>query len=96
MGALPAPMKTERDDDLMRRRLVMYRETHPNPDVRKACDEIIKYIDLQTARTIAPKNLYIEARAMQEAIAKRLNGDPRSGLEIMEEVKKLLADDLIF
>jgi len=96
VGALPAPMKTERDDELMRRRLVMYRETHPNPDVRKACDAIIKYIDLQTARTLAPRNLYIEARAMQEAISKRLNGDPRTGLEIMEEVKKLLAKDLIF
>lgn len=96
VGQLPAPAKIERDDDLIRRRLIAYRSTHSNPDVRTACDVILRYIDTNIARTLTPHNHYIEARALQEAIALKMRGDKRTALEIIEEVKKLLANDLIF
>ena len=96
VGALPQESKPDTEDERLRRKLVCYSQLHSNPDVRTACDAIIKYIDANATRRFTPRNLYIEARAMQEAIAARLAGDKRSALEIMQEIKYLLENDLIF
>lgn len=96
VGPLPPPSKPERPEMLMKRKLIMYRETHSDIKVRTACDEIIKYIDKFEARRFTHTENLIDARALQEAIAARMAGDQRSALEIIAEVKELLLNNAIF
>ena len=96
LGSLPVESKPERPEILMKRKLVMYRSRHADVKVREACDAIISFIDQNEMRRMTSRELMIDSRSWQMAIAARMNGDQRSALEIVQEIKNLLQKDLIF
>lgn len=96
LGSLPVESKPERPEILMKRKLVMYRSRHADVKVREACDAIIAFIDQNEMRRMTSRELMIDAKSWQMAIAARMNGDQRNALEIVQEIKNLLQKDLIF
>ena len=64
--------------------------------IREACDVILNEIKRIKAKGMTNTRLNIDARAMQEAISKKMKGDKRSALEIIAEIKELLLNEKIF
>ena len=75
---------------------MMYKETHFDPEIKKACDIILRSIDLTKLVNYSPKTNYREARALQITLANKMAGDPRHVADILDEVLKLLNSDSIF
>lgn len=96
LSVAPAPSRKSNEDEVLRRRLLRYRESHSDPKIREACDVVVKNIDRIGNLRFIPMGDNIEIRALQMALAARLNGDKRSALELIAEVKKLLTEDVIF
>lgn len=96
LSVAPAPSRKSNEDEVLRRRLLRYRESHSDPKIREACDVVVKNIDRIGNLRFVPMGDNIEIRALQMALAARLNGDKRSALELIAEVKKLLTEDVIF
>ena len=96
LGALPQESKMERQEELMRRKLQMYKLNHGDVKIREACDVILQYIQEQEIRRIAPRESAIDARAWQMALAARMAGDKREALELVQTIREMLSRDEIF
>lgn len=96
LTAAPAPSKKNSRDETLRRRLIDYKLNHPQPNIRMACDEILKNIEKLDSFRFVPLGDERERMALQIAISKKLGGDMRATLEIIAEVKALLDNDTIF
>lgn len=96
VGAIPQPAKPDRDENILERRLLVYKMSHMDVKIREACDVILNEIKRIKAKGMTTTRLNIDARAMQEAIAKKMKGDKRSALEIIAEIKELLLNEKIF
>ena len=96
LSAAPPPSKKNSRDETLRRRLNEYRMSHPQQDIRTACDVILKNIENLEKLRFAPLGDEKERMAMQIALTKKLNGDERAALEIIAEVKALLEKDEIW
>ena len=93
LTAAPAPSKKSNKDDVLRRRLVEYKLKHPQKDIREAIDVILKNIESIQALRFVPLGDETERLAMQLALNSKLKGDKRFFLEIIAEIKALLAND---
>ena len=96
LGALPQESKMERPEEMMRRKLQVYKTSHCDIKVREACDVILQYIQEKEIRRITPRESAIDARAWQMALAARMAGDQRGALELVQAIKEMLAKDEIF
>ena len=96
LSAAPPPSKKNSREETLRRRLNEYRMSHPQQDIRTACDVILKNIENLEKLRFAPLGDEKERMAMQIALTKKLNGDERAALEIIAEVKALLEKDEIW
>lgn len=92
----PPDAKASRKDDVLERRLRMYRDQHLEHDIRQACDIILQNIDLHKLVNYSPEHLTKEARALQIALSRKLGGDVRDASVILNEIKKMLEDELIW
>lgn len=93
---LPGPSKPSHVDEILKRRLLVYKAQHSDMKLRNACDLILQALEKVELRRLSPHMLFKEARALQEVIALKMGGDERDAWEILEEVKELLAKDGIF
>lgn len=96
VGAIPQPAKPDREENILERRLLVYKMSHMDVKIREACDVILNEIKRIKAKGMTATRLNIDARAMQEAISKKMKGDKRSALEIIAEIKELLLNEKIF
>ena len=96
LSAAPPPSKKNSREETLRRRLNEYRMSHPQAEIRTACDVILKNIENLEKLRFAPLGDEKERMAMQIALTKKLNGDSRAALEIIAEVKALLEKDEIW
>lgn len=96
LSQAPGDAKHSRDDDVLERRLRLYQMTHSNPEIQKACEIILKDIDLTKLVNYSPTTNYREARALQITLAHKMNGDPRRAADILDEVLKMLNAKEIF
>ena len=94
LSMAPAYRKPEREDDILRRRLQMYRIKHGDPKIRQACDIILENIDRLEALRYKPIGDNKEVRALQLALARKMGGDERDCITIIEEIKALLDNDI--
>ena len=83
-------------DDVLERRLRVFQEQHPMPEIRKACEVILKEIDLTKLVNYSPTENWKEARALQLTLARKMQGDTRSVAIILDEILKMLNSDSIF
>lgn len=96
LDTLPGESKPVRDDEILKKKLQLYRVCHADDDVRKACSILIDYIDSVTARRFTPHNVRIESEALQAVIRLKMGGDERSTGELFEYIKELIERKEIF
>lgn len=80
----------DKDDDILRRRLQLYREKHADLDIRKAIDIILNKLDRERLRQITAHGYSNEIDAIRLAIATRTGWDYQRVIEVAEETMKLI------
>ena len=93
---VPPPSKPSNDDEILLRRLRSFKLTLTDPNLCKACEALIEFMETQKVRRLTSHHLTRETQALQAAIALKIGGDSRSALEILEEIKELMANENIF
>lgn len=96
VGPLPQPAKQERDSRFLKRHLQIYSVKHGDMKIREACKILLDSLDMEEAYRISPFKLFLERRALQETISRKMGGDGRSTMEIMAEIVELLKNDEIW
>ena len=96
INQLPKPSHKSQFDEILKRKLAMYRLTHSDMKIRQACDVILGEIQREETRRVTPDRTWRQTRALQAVIALKMGGDERTSLEILEEVRELLENEEIF
>lgn len=81
--------KPDKDDDILRRRLTMYREKHADPDLRRAIDILLNNLNRERLRQITAHGYAAEIDQIRLAIATRTGWDYQTVIEKAEEIYKL-------
>ena len=92
----PRPSRPSHFDMILKRKLQMYRMTHADMKLRDACDAILEAIEREEVRRVTPHQTLKQTKALQAVIALKMGGDKRTALEILEEIRQLLENDMIF
>ena len=74
----------------------MFLNTLTDPKLHQACSALIEFMEAAKVRRLTSTHLTRETQALQAAIALKIGGDSRSALEILEELKEMLANENIF
>lgn len=82
--------KPDKDDDILRRRLTLYREKHADPDLRRAIDILLNNLNRERLRQITAHGYAAEIDRIRLAIATRTGWDYQTVIEKAEEIHKLL------
>ena len=82
--------KPDKDDDILRRRLTMYREKHADPDLRRAIDILLNNLNRERLRQITAHGYAAEIDQIRLAIATRTGWDYQTVIEKAEEIHKLI------
>lgn len=88
--------KPDKDDDILRRRLWLYREKHADPDLRRAIDILLNNLNRERLRQITAHGYAAEIDQIRLAIATRTGWDYQTVLEKAEEIHKLLKEGKIW
>lgn len=82
--------KPDKDDDILRRRLTMYREKHADPVLRRAIDILLNNLNRERLRQITAHGYAAEIDQIRLAIATRTGWDYQTVIEKAEEIHKLI------
>lgn len=82
--------KPDKDDDILRHRLTLYREKHADPDLRRAIDILLNNLNRERLRQITAHGYAAEIDQIRLAIATRTGWDYQTVIEKAEEIHKLL------
>ena len=96
LSAAPSMSKPSRDDDILKRKLILYRMTHTDPKVLLACDTLIQNIDKIASLRFVPLGDNKDRLALQHTLAAKLNGDERSAQDILQEMIELINNKELF
>lgn len=88
--------KPDKDDDILRRRLTMYREKHADPDLRRAIDILLNNLNRERLRQITAHGYAAEIDQIRLAIATRTGWNYQTVIEKAEEIHKLLKEGEIW
>lgn len=84
--------KQSRPFDSLLRKLRMYQQQIPRPDIYDACQVLIKAIEGDYLRSdLRNPFSYVELMQLRRALAAKADGDDRDVTVIMQEIKKLLS-----
>lgn len=86
----------DRDDRILRNRLMIYREKHADSDLRKAIDILLNNLDRERLRQITAHGVSHEIDAIRLAIATRTGWDYNRVLEVASEIHKLIEEKEIW
>ena len=92
----PSAQLARKEDDVLERRLRNYRESHFNKDIRHACDVILREIELNKLVNYSPDHNFVEARALQLTLMRKMGGDQRAVTQLLEEIMQLIKQDGIY
>lgn len=93
---LPPASKPSRDDDILRRRIIKYRDTHFDNEIRKACDVILSTLTRVEIRRLIETPDYQEIDILQRTIAYKMKYPEESVVEIMARIRQLITNNEIF
>lgn len=82
--------KPDKDDDILRRRLTLYREKHADPDLRRAIDILLNNLNRERLKQITAHGYAAEIDQIRLAIATRTGWDYQIVMEKAEEIHKLI------
>lgn len=86
----------DRDDRILRYRLMIYREKHADSDIRRAIDVLLNNLDRESLRQITAHGVSHEVDAIRLAIATRTGWDYNRVLEVASEIHKLIEEKEIW
>lgn len=96
LSAAPSESRPHKDDMALMRKLQLYKNYHADHDIRQACDVLIHEIERVESLRFIPYGDNAERRALQIALQRKIGGDERSVLALMEEIVQLLKNDEIW
>lgn len=96
IDTLPPSSKPDRDDMILLRRLKQYKLLHLDPKIQDACAAIIDAIKRGELRRISPRQINLEAEALQRVIAMKMGGNPEDTITLVAKVLELLQRKEIF
>lgn len=96
LSAAPAASRPPRDDDSLKRKLILYRMTHADQKIRMACDTLIENIERIASLRFVPLGDSKDRLAIQRTLAAKLNGDQRAVQDILQEMIEILNDKELF
>ena len=96
LSAAPSGCQGYKEDDVLERRLRKYQMTHPRPDIRQACEIILKEIDLTKLVNYSPKLRWNDAKVLQTVLRYKMNGDTRDVAELLRYIVDALNNEEIF
>lgn len=88
--------KVDPKDDVLRRRLIVYRDKHADLELRQAIDVILNTLDRDKLRQITAHGWAREIDAIRLAIATRTGWDYQRVLEKAQEIVKLIKEGEIW
>ena len=88
--------KTNRMDDVLERRLRIYKEQHSTFSIRSACDVILKDIELNKLSDYTEEKLWKEAKALQLVLRAKMDGDLRPVGEIYDQMIEIIETENIY
>lgn len=94
--ALAPESKPDRDDVILRNRVFSYREHHADPEIRQACDIILKSLEAREIRRLTPTGTGMEIEALRLRIAMQTGWEYSKVCEKAEEIRQLLFNDEMF
>ena len=94
--ALAPESKPDRDDTILRNRVFCYREHHADPEIRQACDIILKSLQTGEIRRLTPTGTGMEIEALRLRIAMQTSWEYSKVCEKAEEIRQLLFNDEMF
>lgn len=96
LDQLPKESKPVHDDEILRRRLTMYREKHFDPRLREACDILLKNLSRNELLRVCEKRDALEYEILSRTIAVKMGGSEKDVTEIVAEIRSLLERGEIF
>lgn len=82
--------KVNRDDEILRRHLTRYRDSHSDNDVRKACWAILANLDREQLKLYHPGKNDVDIEAIRLKLAMETDWSYQHVVEVAEEVRKLI------
>lgn len=82
--------KPDKDDDILRRRLQLYREKHADVELRRAIDVLLNNLNRERLKQITAHGYAAEIDQIRLAIATRTGWDYQTVIEKAEEIHKLI------
>lgn len=82
----------DRDDRILRNRLMVYREKHADSDIRRAIDILLTNLDRERLRQITAHGVSHEIDAIRLAIATRTGWDYNRVVEVASEIHRLIEE----
>lgn len=90
---LPKENKVNRDDAILRKRLNQYRTLHLDPQIRDACDIILKNLERDDVKRFAQDNTHDDIIRLQLILSEKMKAPEKRVWEIAAEVDRLLKTD---
>lgn len=90
---LPKENKINRDDQMLKKRLVQYQTLHLDPRIRQACSIILENITRDDTKRYALDNTHTEITRLQMILSMKMDCPDKEIWEIAAEVDKLLKQD---
>ena len=93
---LPKDSKKEREDVILKKRIMNYQQNHLDPNIRAACQVLLDNLTRDEWLKLTERNTNQEYEILQRALALRLNGDERDICVIVAELQQLMDANAIF
>ena len=88
--------KVNRDDEILRRHLTRYRDSHSDNDVRKACGAILANLDREQLKLYHPNKNDVDIEAIRLKLATSTDWSYQHVVEVAEEIRKLIIEKEIW
>lgn len=82
--------QVKRDDEILRRHLTRYRDSHSDNDVRKACWAILANLDREQLKLYHPGKNDVDIEAIRLKLATSTDWSYQHVVEVAEEIRKLI------
>lgn len=96
LDQLPNASKPNRDDVILKHKLMKYAHCHFEPKIKDACKTLIDNLSRSDMLRLCEEWSSTEVEILQRALALKMGSDERTIQEIIAEVRQLLASDSIF
>ena len=96
LNSAPVSSKPARDEDILKRKLILYRMCHADPKINLACTTIIENIEKVESLRVIPLGDSKERLAIQRVLSAKLNGDERAVQDILGEIMEILNNNEIW